>query len=90
MGCHARLQEIFPKGTELACLMSPALAGGFFTTSATITTDTVISSFSSLCMSLMLWVPECHMTLSRVSGVMRHWTSGGVRRGHTRCLVTAF
>ena len=40
MGCHARLQEIFPKGTELACLMSPALAGGFFTTSATITTDT--------------------------------------------------
>ena len=26
-------------GMELACLMSPALAGGFFTASATVTTD---------------------------------------------------
>ena len=36
MSCHALLQEIFStKGSNLICLMSPALGGGFFTTSAT-------------------------------------------------------
>ena len=36
MGCQALLQGIFPtQGIESASLMSPALAGEFFTTSAT-------------------------------------------------------
>ena len=36
VGCHALLQGIFPNpGIELESLTSPALAGGFFTTSAT-------------------------------------------------------
>ena len=34
VGCHALLQEIFPTQGLNMCLMSPALAGGFFTTSA--------------------------------------------------------
>ena len=35
-GCHALLQGDLPNpGIELAYLLSPALAGGFFTTSAT-------------------------------------------------------
>ena len=34
--CHALLQEMFPtQETEPVSLMSPALAGRFFTTSAT-------------------------------------------------------
>ena len=33
--CHALLQGIFPLQGSNPCLMSPALAGGFFTTSAT-------------------------------------------------------
>ena len=33
MGCHALLQGIFPtQGSNLHLLLSPALAGGFFTT----------------------------------------------------------
>ena len=35
VGCHALLQGIFPTQRSNSCLMSPALAGGFFTTSAT-------------------------------------------------------
>ena len=35
MGCHARLQGVFPTRGLNPRLMSPALAGGFFTTSAT-------------------------------------------------------
>ena len=36
VGCYALLQGVLPDpGTELSSLMSPALAGGFFTTSAT-------------------------------------------------------
>ena len=36
VGCHALLQGVLPDpGTELASLMSPALAGGFLTTGAT-------------------------------------------------------
>ena len=36
VGCHALLQGIFlTQGSNLHLLMSPALAGGFFTTSAT-------------------------------------------------------
>ena len=35
MGCHFLLQGIFLTQTEHSPLMSPALAGGFFTTSAT-------------------------------------------------------
>ena len=33
--CHALLQGIFPTQGSNLCLMSPALAGGFFTTSTT-------------------------------------------------------
>ena len=35
MGCHFLLQRIFPTQGSNPCLMSPALAGIFFTTSAT-------------------------------------------------------
>ena len=35
VGCHALLQGIFPTQGSNPRLMSPALAGGFFTTSAT-------------------------------------------------------
>ena len=36
VGCHALLQETFPtQGSNFTSLPSPALAGGFFTTSAT-------------------------------------------------------
>ena len=36
VGCHALLQEMFPTaGIEPTSLVSPALADGFFTTSAT-------------------------------------------------------
>ena len=35
MGCHALLQGIFLTQGSNPCLLSPALAGGFFTTSAT-------------------------------------------------------
>ena len=36
VGCHLILQGIFPnQGSNLGLSMSPALAGGFFTTSAT-------------------------------------------------------
>ena len=35
VGCHAALQGIFPTQGWNPCLMSPALAGGFLTTSAT-------------------------------------------------------
>ena len=35
VGCHALLQGIFPTQGLNPHLMSPALAGGFFTTSAT-------------------------------------------------------
>ena len=35
VGCHALLQGIFPTPASNPGLMSPALAGGFFTTSAT-------------------------------------------------------
>ena len=36
VGCHAPLQWIFPtEGSNLQSLASPALAGGFFTASAT-------------------------------------------------------
>ena len=35
MGCHALLQGIFPTQGSSPGLMSPALADGFFTTSAT-------------------------------------------------------
>ena len=36
MGCHALLQGIFPTQESNPCLLwSPALAGEFFTTSAT-------------------------------------------------------
>ena len=35
VGCHARLQGIFPTQGSNLCLMSPALADRFFTTSAT-------------------------------------------------------
>ena len=32
-GCHGFVQQVFPDpGVELASCMSPALAGGFFTT----------------------------------------------------------
>ena len=35
MGCHALLQGIFPtQGSNLGLMMSPALAGRFFTTNA--------------------------------------------------------
>ena len=34
VGCHFLLQGIFPTQRSNLCLMSPALAGGFFTTSA--------------------------------------------------------
>ena len=34
VGCHALLQGIFPMQEWNLCLMSPALAGGFFTTSS--------------------------------------------------------
>ena len=35
VGCHALLQEIFPtQGLNPESLMSPTLAGGFFTTSS--------------------------------------------------------
>ena len=35
VGCHAVLQGIFLTQVLNSCLMSPALAGGFFNTSAT-------------------------------------------------------
>ena len=35
VGCHALLQGIFPTQDSNPNLMSPALAGGFFTASAT-------------------------------------------------------
>ena len=35
VGCHARLQGIFPTQGSNLCLMSPMLAGGFFITSTT-------------------------------------------------------
>ena len=35
MGCHALLQGIFPTQELNLCLLSPALAGRFFTTSTT-------------------------------------------------------
>ena len=35
VGCHALLQGIFPTQGLNLCLLSPALAGGFFTTSDT-------------------------------------------------------
>ena len=35
VGCHVLLQGIFPTQGSNPCLMSPALAGGFFTTSTT-------------------------------------------------------
>ena len=35
VGCHALFQEIFPTQGLNPHLLSPALAGGFFTTSAT-------------------------------------------------------
>ena len=35
VGCHALLQGIFPTQGSNLRLLSPALAGGFFTTSAT-------------------------------------------------------
>ena len=35
VGCHALLQGIFPTQGSNLQLMSPALAGGFFTSSAT-------------------------------------------------------
>ena len=35
VGCHALLQKTFPTQELNPCLMSPTLAGGFFTTSTT-------------------------------------------------------
>ena len=35
VGCHFLLQWIFPTQGANPCLMSPALAGGFFTSSST-------------------------------------------------------
>ena len=35
VGCHSLLQGIFPTQESNPHLLSPALAGGFFTTSAT-------------------------------------------------------
>ena len=42
VGRHALLQGIFPTQGLRPSLMSPALAGGFFTTSATLGSDTYI------------------------------------------------
>ena len=48
-GCHALLQGDLPDpGTELTSLRSPALAGGFFTTSATCTPFTQLAGVGLL------------------------------------------
>ena len=55
VGCHFLLQEIFlTQGLNL-CLMSPALAGRFFTTSANW--EAALEQVGSWCLSL----PVCEM-----------------------------
>ena len=53
VGCHAVLQGIFPTQGLNWCLMSPALAGGFFTTSATGSRILIIFSRPTLCCYLV-------------------------------------
>ena len=54
MGCHALLQEIFPTQGSNPCLMSPALAGGFFTTEPPGKPDALIQSSSVQSLSRVL------------------------------------
>ena len=49
VGCHALLQGIFPTQGLNWCLMSPAVAGGFFTTSATGSRILIIFLRPTLC-----------------------------------------
>ena len=47
VGCHALLQGIFPTQRLNPCLMSPALTGEFFTTSATCSSIIIFSHLLS-------------------------------------------
>ena len=69
LGCHTLLQGIFPTQDWPSSLMSPALAGGFFTTSAKhglfyycLLDAYAAFSFSSSC--LLLWM-EWQCTLNQ-------------------------
>ena len=51
VGCHALLQGIFPTpGSNPRLLTSPALAGGFFTTSATWEAHVCVYVCAGVCM----------------------------------------
>ena len=51
VGCHALLQGIFPTlGSNPRLLTSPALAGGFFTTSATWEAHVYVYVGAGVCM----------------------------------------
>jgi len=45
-GCHVLLQVIFPTQGSNPCLLSPALAGRFFTTSATYGKPNTLNSYT--------------------------------------------
>ena len=49
VGCHALLQGIFPIQGSNTCLLSPALASGFFTTSASREALTRTCRYISFC-----------------------------------------
>ena len=62
-------------GTEPASLMSPALAGGFFTTSTTIPElHVVVQSLSRVQLFATLWTVACQAPLSTGFSRQEHWS----------------
>ena len=64
MGCHALLQWIFlTQGFKPASLMSPVLAGGFFTTGAIW--EALLHYFSSLAQTKILFFLSLQQAMAR-------------------------
>ena len=56
VGCHALLHRLFPtQETELTSLTSPALAGGFFTTSTTCKVYSIVNYGPNTSQALGIW-----------------------------------
>jgi len=58
MGCHALLQGIFPTQELNPCLLSPALAGGFFTTIYMFILEKEMAAHSSILAWRIPWTEE--------------------------------
>ena len=88
VGCYALLQGVLPDpGTELSSLMSPALAGGFSTTSATwggfFTPQKITINWSFPTLTEVKWSESCTVVSDSLlsHGLHSPWNSPGQNTG---------